>query len=360
MTRIGVAIMHHPSRAENIPELVSGCAPLEPTVVADPEPHGRPSPLRTAKRAWAAVDDDVTHHLVLQDDVRLSPGFAAQLHDVVSRRPGHAVALFSLWHSPHNSYLVRRAAVAGAAFVRLSPHEWTPTQGLVLPARQARALADYLAGFPDEVQDDDELVAVFCRERGLPIVATVPHLMDSGYEQTLVSGHYNGLRGTVVTPGRPWSADSWQAEYEPLPGPYAVELRGSTCLVRPFANDPVEHQYGWYWHDVAPLLGMTSETVLAAASTYLARQPARLVATMTEVWAAAYLLGADVAAMCDRSGLALREGGPLTSAALSSWLEAGLSADDRALGETLMRDCLHLATRAVDAGLGSQRYADVS
>ena len=153
--RISVAIMHHPRRADRIPSLLASCAPLAAQVIVDPDPSGTPSPLRTAKRAWAAVPDEATHHLVLQDDVRLSAGFAAHLADAIRARPRYAVALHSNWNSPQNSYLVRRAAAAGSAWAPLSHTEWIPTQGLVLPAERARDLAAFLAPISDDIRDDD-------------------------------------------------------------------------------------------------------------------------------------------------------------------------------------------------------------
>lgn len=354
MIKISAAIMHHPRRAGRIPDLVRACAPLTPTVVADPEPDGRPSPLRTAKRAWAAIDPGATHHLVLQDDVRTVPGFAVQLHAAIERRPSHGVSLFCLWHTPHNSYLVRRAAVAGAAYAPLSPREWTPTQGFVLPVAHARALAEYLAGIPDEVQDDDEMIVIFCRERGIPVVATVPHLMDSGLEKSLVAGHINGLRAVVHTPGRPWSAEGASATLELPPGSYAVELHDSVCSIRPMHGDPVEHQFPWYWYDACPLTGLEPEAVLEAGAAHLSGLPTRFLPTMTEVWAAGYLLGADAGRFVADSA------GPLTSAALRSWIDQGLSAADRRLGDLMRNDCVGLAWTAVRAGLRAERCDDAS
>lgn len=346
MVRIGVAIMHHPRRADRIAELVRSCAPLTPTVVTDPDPNGRPSPLRTAKRAWAAIDPDATHHLVLQDDVRLSPGFAEQVHEAVSRRPSHGVSLFSLWNSPQNAYLVRRAAVAGASYASQSPYEWTPTQAFVLPAPQARMLAEYLAGIPDEVQDDDEMIVIFCREQGIPVVTTVPHLMDHGLDQTLVAGHHNGLRATVYQPDLPWTATVRSAELELPPGAYTVWFRDSVCSIRLLYGDPVEHEFAWYWYDACPLAGVDPEQVLDAGAPYLSGVPTPKLRTMTEVWAAGYLLGADVAKLTSASDC-----GPMTRTALESWINQGLSTEDQQLSGTLRTDCVELATTAVRTAL---------
>jgi hypothetical protein len=379
MIRIGAAIMHHPRRADRLPGLIRGCAPLTPAVVTDPDPTGRPSPLRTAKRAWSRIEPGATHHLVLQDDVRPVPGFAAQLQEAVRHRPAHGVSLFCLWHTPHNSYLVRRAAVAGASYAPLSLDEWTPTQGFVLPVPIARELAEHLAGIPDEVQDDDEMIVIFCRERGIPVVATVPHLMDHGHERSLVGGHLNGLRAAVLAPGHPWQppasrpalpsgpglppeqsdlpsrhTDPPRGSPDPAtdpdlpPGHYAVELAGSVCSIRPMHGDAVEHQFPWYWYDACPLTGLDPEAILDAAVPHL---PAAPPPVLTEVWAAGYLIAADVA----RHRPGLRNPGPLTAAALESWIDQGLAPEDRALRTT----CLRLAMTAVHQALRDARRTSV-
>lgn len=352
MIEISAAIMHHPRRAERIPPLVRACAPLVPRVVADPEPDGAPSPLRTAKRAWAAIGEDATHHLVLQDDVRPVPGFAAQLRAAVERRPGCGVSLFSMWHSPQNSYLVRRAAVAGAAYAPLSPYEWTPTQGIVLPAEHARALAEHLAGIPDEVRDEDEMVVIFCRERNIPVVATVPHLLDHGHAESLVEGHHDGLRATVFGPDLRWSAERPGADADLPPGTCTVALHDSVCSVRLVHGDPVEHQFGWYWYDACPVVGVDPERVLDAAERHLSGRSRRALPVLTEVWAACYLLGMDVA----RTAPSPAAPGPLTAAAVGSWLDQGLTPRDH---RDLRAECLRLAITAVESGVQDWRSVGV-
>ncbi|HCU52094.1 MAG TPA: hypothetical protein DGG94_20235 [Micromonosporaceae bacterium] len=188
--------MHHPAREHLLPPLLHACAPLRARVVTDPDPTGIPSPLRTAKHAWAAVAVGATHHLVLQDDVVLSAGFADDLRRVVRAQPQSAIALHTNWNSPENAYRVRLAATVGAPFAPLSTREWAPTLGFLLPAPLARDLAHYLARFPDEVRDDDELIVRFCRARSTPILACVPHLVDHGHAPTL-AGHEGVVHATV-------------------------------------------------------------------------------------------------------------------------------------------------------------------
>ncbi|MBW6436410.1 hypothetical protein KZ829_21965 [Actinoplanes hulinensis] len=342
--------MHHPRRRERIPPLVSDCAPLTARVITDPDPDGVPSPLRTAKVAWRSIEDGATHHLVLQDDIVLIQGFATQLHRAVSARPGHGISLYSHWDSPQNSYLVRRAVIAGWPFAPLSRSEWTPTQGFVLPVALARDLADYLAGIPDDVKDDDEMVVRFCREAGIPVVGTVPHLVDHRFDPTIV-GHPGRFHATVFLPAPVLSADYWrlsasaEAALDRRCGSgeklaYTIQLHRSRCLMRPLrpgTGEPVEHGFGWYWADHCGLIGVSAGDVVNGFDAFLGtRDPApephwRLA---LEVWAAGYLLGAD--AVTVRRGEAAgvwppaAVGAGLAQAAMTSWISSGLAGQDAA------------------------------
>lgn len=378
--RISVVIMHHPSRSRRLPRLMGACAPLRPRVVADPDPTGPPSPLRTAKRAWAAVPDDATHHLVLQDDVAPTAGFAGYLADAIARRPRHAVALYSNWNSPQNSYLVRRAAAAGSPWAPLSPAEWTPTQGLVLPAAHARELAAFLAPIPDEIRDDDEMIALFCQERGIPVAATVPHLVDHADELT-IAGHPGSFHATVWAGGRHLPSEHWSPVEEVEAGltlraaareprDFVVELIGSRCVLRflrPGTGEPVEHPFGWYWRDWSALAGVdpgeierafaesgacpSSRASPSAASPSVS--PTVSAEVCAEIWAAGHILGADVSRL---GPAALRRTRPPFSAellrdAVGSWIDCGLSLADRLPLDAASRSALvDLGVAAVEHG----------
>ncbi|MER5862428.1 hypothetical protein [Kitasatospora sp. NPDC002040] len=349
--RISLAVMHHPARAAALPRLVAACAPLSVRAVADPEPLGPPSPLRTAKRAWAAVRPGATHHVVLQDDVTPVPGFAAQLAAVLTARPRDAVALYVNWNSPYNAYLARRAAVSGAPWAPLAPREWVPTLGLALPAAAALGLAEYLAGFPDELKDDDELIVRYCAEAGLTVLAAVPHLLEHRAGPSLAGNGAHGARHAAVPMDAPPPAGHWSG---PVPGgvqpprtagglPYAVELVRSRCLLRLMREqEPVGHPFAWAWADWSPLIGADPAALLRDFER--AAHPAGLpVGTLREVWAASWLLGHDAAPVA---------GAPAAcAAALRSWVLSGLAEEDaRGLTLATVEAVTGLALQALEAG----------
>jgi hypothetical protein len=376
--QLSAAIMHHPSRSSMLPSLMRSCEPLVPTVVTDPDPAGVPSPLRTSKLAWAAVADDATHHLVLQDDVILVDGFAEQLRDAIVNGPRAGIALFVSWSSPHHAYEARRAAAAGSAWARLGrDREWIPTLGLVIPAPEARGLAAYLAGFPDERRDEDPLVAEYCRERGLPVVAAVPHLVDHVESESLSGNQSHGERHSTVFLRDPgigsdyWLERAWPvALYGLAAATHGVEIYNSECRIRFFrtdAGEPWSHPFGWYWSDWCSLLGIDADTVLSRLDAVIRQRfrdarasvdPAGRFASrlMVEVWAAGYLLGADVAVSRRnrQDEWPMRAVDRQLRTAIASWIDYGLTRADRALLSPGHRELLvDLGVAAVSEGRAS-------
>ena len=377
---ISVVVMHHPRRSDRIPALLAACQPLPLRVIVDPDPDGPPSPLRTAKRAWAAIAPGATHHVVLQDDILPMAGFAEHLHRALAARPADGVTLSVQQTSPRNSYAVRRAALAGRPFAQMSAVEWTPTLALALPVAYAGDLARFLSGIPDEYVDDDQLVTRFCAEREVQVVATVPNIVEHADVVSLSIYGDEGRRPVTVYDEHLKIPSAWweSAAAAPAPAPerpggggFAVELRESRCglrLVSASTDEPLEHPFTWDWRDQAVLVGVPAERIVAdwratmtgaglgSTSTPGGAGPA----LSLEVWAAGYLLGADLrhhvppvepGADGDPTDLVP----PLRRCAIRSWLEMGLAGRDRrALTPDGWAALVDLGLLAVTAG---ERFA---
>jgi hypothetical protein len=349
--------MHHPRRRDRIPALLKACHPLSVRVIIDPEPDGPPSPLRTAKRAWASIAPGATHHVVLQDDILPMTGFAEHLSRALAARPAEGIALSVQQTSPRNSYAVRRAALAGRAFAGMSAVEWTPTLALALPVAQAKALARFLAAHPDEYVDDDQLVTAFRAEHGVSVIATVPNLVQHADVMSLSIHADEGRRPVTVyeedwnVPPAWWSATGdppMVSPEQPDGGGLAVELRASRCGLRLLSDqtdEPVEHPFTRDWRDRADLAGVGAGRIAAqwqaalagvGLDAHTASCLRALSAALTmEMWAAGFLLGADLSripgvpkpgvAEADEVGLVPL----LRHRTVRSWIEMGLAWRDR-------------------------------
>lgn len=349
--RISVAVMYHPARQERLARLARACLPLRIVPVADPDPGSFPSPLRTAKRAWAAYGADATHHLVLQDDVLPVDGFSTHLLAAVTARPDDVLALYAHWNSPYNSYAIRQAAAGGAPWARLVPGEWTPAQGLVLPVALAAELGEYLADVPDHVRDDDTLIDRFLRERDRCALAAVPHLLDHDEVASVAGNAGHGVRrATVLLPGADLPPGHWSAPPRFDKGAvmraagardwdFSVTFAFAGCFLgflRPVNDDCVRHPFG-RWSDWCGVLGLGRADVLGPLEAFLGSSAGRDLAGVlegagtspeiaAELWAAAFLLGTDAADGAPAGPLTAR----LRRAVITSWVDSGLSGTEKA------------------------------
>jgi hypothetical protein len=342
--------MYHPRRRAGLEQIRQACLPLIAVPVEDPDPAGIPSPIRTAKKAWATMAAGVTHHLVLQDDVILAPDFPSRLQALVERFPDRPVALYIGEGAAFNSFQARMAALAGQSWTNLVPWEWVPTLGLVMPRGIAADLAAFLYGFDDAYIADDEAIRLFCAWRRLQLVAPIPHLLDHVAEGVSLVGnaHHGPRKATVPFTGR--SDDGTE-----LPTPDAAALTldgdamhavclhesrcrvdlplpGETVLTRPFREN-----FDWpCWQEQCGHLGVAAGVLERSGTEYLAsvaacRDEAELSALAMEAWVAGSLLGLGlerrvwVRDNAEDEAYAARVG----QLAIRSWIEAGFSVADR-------------------------------
>ncbi|MFE2377231.1 hypothetical protein [Streptomyces sp. NPDC059398] len=201
--RLSVAVMSHPDRAAAAEALARRYPELRARVVLDPDPQGPPSALRTARRAWAAVEPDATHHLVLQDDALLADDFAARLAALITAYPRAALSLFAEWGS-RSSYALRIAAMHGH-HVAPVVDDYIPCVALVLPAEDARQF-DGWAGAKAATEDPDDLTLLhYLVERKTPALVPVVNLVDHENGDSLVGNNVHGPRSAACSV--PWRDD---------------------------------------------------------------------------------------------------------------------------------------------------------
>lgn len=178
---ISAAVVTHPRRRAEAAALAASQPGLGFEVVEDPDPDGPRSALRTARLAWRRSDPDATHRLLVQDDMRLAPGFARSVRDAVAAQPDRILCLFTEWGS-RTSPAVRLAALAGAGWAPLLD-PYVPTTAVVLPTAVAHALAEFPAA-PDE--PDDVLLSRFVRAHRITPLVSCPNLAEHEQGDSLV------------------------------------------------------------------------------------------------------------------------------------------------------------------------------
>ncbi|QSB04078.1 hypothetical protein [Natronoglycomyces albus] len=194
--RLSVAIMAHPSRAHRARELSKRHPELNATIILDPAPEETPSALRTASLAWAAVTEEATHHLVLQDDAKLCDGFAEKLHTILKLYPATPLSLFTEWSSLTAHHL-RFAAMAGGAWAEVLD-EYVPCVALVMPSGLARDFASATAGRVSEWhRADDVALRAFLDDRAITPLCRIPTLVEHVPEDSLTGNANQGPRHSV-------------------------------------------------------------------------------------------------------------------------------------------------------------------
>lgn len=191
--RLSVAVMTHPARIAPAHQLARSLCEPATAVVVDPDPGTPLSCLRNARRAWSRVAPTATHHLVIQDDVRLCDNFVRHLSTAVRQRPEHAISLFTEWGSDTSS-AVRLAALAGSRWAPIID-PYMPTVGLVLPASAARLIA---ADTDEAAPADDVAVHRILLAAGVPLTATVPGLLQHVGDDSLVGNGHMGARRAAL------------------------------------------------------------------------------------------------------------------------------------------------------------------
>ena len=225
---ISVRIMSHPVRRRLANRVAAQAGPAE--IVYDPDPWGNPGTLRTAAHAWASMDPDATHHLLLQDDITLAPGFLDRVRMYAESHPDLPIAFFTNWAS-RNGAVVRYAARAGAAGAWAVP-EYVPTQALLLPDSVSSEFVDYVRRNPDSGLEDDDALRLFFAAVGTPLLLAVPNLVEHLSVRSVAGNDGHGDRAasvfatdTELPPPVPSVGRASPAPAEPVVLPYFYKGR---------------------------------------------------------------------------------------------------------------------------------------
>lgn len=195
-----VRVQHHPSRAPLLDRLLDGLAPLPVEVVADPDPDGPPSAWRTYRECLTRPHD-AERIVVVQDDVTLADGFADRLPAIADQHPNQLTLLFVSGAPSGWQREVAAAARQGRRWATCAtPPRWTPAVANVWPA----ALAHAFVGWADMWIDrrgkhqvgDDPVIGEWVRATGVPVVATVPSVVQHPDDQpSVVNPRVRGAAG---------------------------------------------------------------------------------------------------------------------------------------------------------------------
>lgn len=202
-------VMAHPARLHAAEALGQSHPELELEVIVDPRPGERPSPLRTARIAWSAVGGGASHHLVVQDDVALCPGFLHRVRAAIAAQPRAALSFFTEWGSRTSSVL-RLAALLGRSWAEVADPA-VPTQALVLPADVAAGYDEFAERLAGEDLMDDTVMRDYLRAVEVRALVAVPNLVEHDLAPSLLDNDARlaRRRSAWYDPGPPAPAE-WE------------------------------------------------------------------------------------------------------------------------------------------------------
>ncbi|MET7426148.1 hypothetical protein [Dactylosporangium sp. NPDC005555] len=299
--KLSVAVMTHPARlaaAQRLREQLSAADTTGATVTiaCDPAPHEGKATLRSARLAWRQAGADVTHHLVVQDDVLVHPSFLAHVADSVARHPDHALSFFTEWASA-TAAAARIGALRGDSWVPALDH-YVPTQALALPVAIARQVDAFFAPLPLTVPDDEAIHDLLARN-GVPALVSVRNLVQHRDTPSIIGNSYLGLRPGVCY--RSDLAESGVPDGPILDVPALLPYFSWWDRAAEFRLWNVPGQMEWHSRPITELLdafGRNPAGPGATASAAIARLAAARPddvpvpdTALSDLWAAAFILG---------------------------------------------------------------------
>lgn len=186
MTRVSVAVMAHPRRADLVEGLVGRLDRLA-TVVWD---QGNDE-WGTGSRAWEAHDPTCTHHLVLQDDAVICRDLVAGVEAALGHiPPGSPLCLYFGARVPYQFHTARLASQTSpdTSWLAIDGMHWGVA--VVLPA----PLIGPMLAAPDK-HPYDQRISRWLKVQGVTTWYPWPSLVDHQDGPSLIPGHGR-------TPGR--------------------------------------------------------------------------------------------------------------------------------------------------------------
>lgn len=188
---IACRVQHHPSRAHLLPQLLHALDGLGPQVITDPGGRNNGT-WRTHRACLESVGPDATHLLVVQDDAQPCDGFAAKIHDAVADHPGKIVCAFA----PGVGNILRlfhRARAGGDRYLIFPPTTFVPLVAVVYPRAHAEAAPRFADARRMSIgRADDAVISTYARANRVPVVATVPCLVEHDDDEPSLMGMPHG------------------------------------------------------------------------------------------------------------------------------------------------------------------------
>lgn len=178
---IDVRIMAHPSRQKNVERILSALSLPEDIVSWDDREHGGDA-MYVARKAWTQpIPEGCTHRLVLQDDVDVCDNFLSIAEKVAQNNTNQIVSFFHCEKYPDDVRYIRTRMLWGCA--------------VMMPVNHVILCWDYIEHIPEQpwyryagdiLRHDDNCIVAYAVENQIPMINTVPSLVQHIGDDSLV------------------------------------------------------------------------------------------------------------------------------------------------------------------------------
>jgi len=138
--------MSHPHRRQLARRLSAKLGNV-PVVSNGDREKSTPNALETSIEAWKLQEYNSTHHMVVQDDIRLSSSYVERVSRAISIFPDAVTAFYANWDSAEGA-AVRLAVSAGCSWVTALNIDYFPTLAVVMPSARADDFVKYSSAAP--------------------------------------------------------------------------------------------------------------------------------------------------------------------------------------------------------------------
>lgn len=173
--------MAHPSRKKNVEQILTALSLPETVVYWDDRKYGGDA-MYTAKKAWTSpIPCGCTHRLVIQDDIEVCDGFLEIAEKVAEKYTTQIVSFFHCEQYSNELRYVYTNMLWGCA--------------IMMPIQQIIECWDYIEHIQerpwfknaqDIIRYDDNCIVAWAAENQIPIINTVPSLVQHIGNDSLV------------------------------------------------------------------------------------------------------------------------------------------------------------------------------
>lgn len=201
-------------------------------VIYDDRPNGGGT-YYTCKKAWRSpMPEEVTHRVVLQDDLLLCNDFMRIINRMVNAHPESIFTLFCPRvrfedRLPESPYLVVRGY-----------NTWG--QGIILPKQYIEQIIEFSEReLGTDFQWDDGQYAWWAKENGIPIMTTIPSTVQHLCPTESTLGYNNKNKVSKVWQGENISDENWDARSFTFTKnmPISVSLEKQKALIAEKGNN---------------------------------------------------------------------------------------------------------------------------